>query len=368
MLVLLIVVVFFMPLAAQETEGIIPEIAYTTEMLSIVFGDSKSRGSLFLDNLDVVLDFETEALGLWKGGTAHIYYLSNIGDNPSELVGDVQVTSNFEADDSQRLYELWYNQAVGNFEVLVGLHDLNSEFYISDVGGLFCNSSFGIGADVAGSVPVSIFNVVGLGARVLYTPNENLNLLAAFYDGDPGDVESNPHGLNLKWDKDEGVMSIFETQVAGGGPEKKEFGNTYRLGAWYHSGPFEISEYDSSGAQLPPSRGNYGVYFSVDQWLGNTMAAFIHGGMAASDRSAIPLYFGTGVSFSPKRLADTFGLAVACAKVQEKNSWEIVLELTWHVLVKEFFTIQPDIQYVIHPNGNNENDVLIAGVRISVGL
>ena len=246
-------------LSAEEGEGIQPEVAYTSEFLRVV----DDSANLFLDNLDVVLDFDTEALGLWRGGTLHFYYLSNVGDNPSESAGDIQVTSNIESDDSQRLCELWYNQAVGNFEFLLGLHDLNSEFYTSDVAGLFCNSSFGIGADVACSAPVSIFNVVGLGARVLYTASDDVSLLAAFYDGDPGDVESNPHGLTMEWDKDEGVMSIFEAQIAGGGPKDKEFGNTYRPGAWYHSGLFDVSGYNSLGNPLDPVHGNYGVYFTA---------------------------------------------------------------------------------------------------------
>ena len=182
-------------LIAQEGGGIQPEVAYTSEFLRAV-GDTVDP-NLFLDNLDVVLDFDTEALGLWKGGTLHFYYLSNVGDDPSGSIGDIQVTSNIESDNSQRLCEFWYNQALGKFEFLLGLHDLNSEFYTSDVAGLFCNSSFGIGSDLAGSAPVSIFNVVGLGARVLFTPNDDLNILPAFYDGHPGDVERNHNGLTI---------------------------------------------------------------------------------------------------------------------------------------------------------------------------
>ncbi len=370
-LAILILLGCIFPLMAKEKGGIQPEVAYTSEFLRAV-GDTV-KPNLFLDNLDVVLDFDTEALGLWRGGTLHFYYLSNVGDDPSGSIGDIQVTSNIESDDSQRLCEFWYNQALGNFEFLLGLHDLNSEFYTSDVAGLFLNSSFGIGADVACSAPVSIFNVVGLGARVLYKPNDDVNLLAAFYDGDPGDVESNPHGLTIGWEKDEGIMSIFEAQVAGGGPEGKEFGNTYRVGAWYHSGLFNRFNYDSVGTTFLDTSieeyGNYGVYFSADQWLSNTLVAFAHGGMAANDRSEVPLYLGAGVNYSPRRLRDTFGLAFAAANVKGEGGWELAIEFTWQTPIKDFIVIQPDIQYVIHPGGgNNSQSKLIAGVRISVGL
>lgn len=351
-----------------QPKAVKPEVAYTSEFLWAM-GDTVDS-NLFLDNLDVVLDFDTEALGLWRGGTLHLYFLSNQGDNPSELIGDIQVTSNIEADDSQRLYEFWYNQALGNFEILLGLHDLNSEFYTSDVAGLFCNSSFGIGADVAGNIPVSIFNVAGLGVRLLYTPNDNVSILAAFYDGDPGDVERNPHGLTIDWEKDEGVMSIFEAQVAGGGPENKEFSNTYRLGVWYHSGLFDVFGYDSQGNPLEPVHGNFGTYFTADRWLTRTMAGFAHGGVAASDRSWVPFYFGAGMNYSPRRIKDTFGLAFAAANVPEnEGGWEVALEFTWQKSIKGFLVIQPDIQYVILPGGwADRGNRLIAGVRISVVL
>lgn len=354
-------------LAAEEVDGILAEVGYTGEFLTLALDDSLRYQPLFLDNLDITLTFDTEALGLWKGGTGFIYFISNTGDDPSEFVGDMQVTSNIEASNSQQLYEFWYNHAIGNWNVLLGFHDLNSEFYTSEVAGLFTNSSFGIGADVAANAPVSIFNAAGLGLRVMYSPDEHLSILGAVYDGDPGEPEDNPYDVRVDWDKDQGLMSIFETQIYGPTPQGRDFGNIYRLGSWFHSGLFDVSGYDSTGNPLEPRYGNYGAYFSIDQWLSSSLVSFIHGGLAAKDRSAVPIYFGAGLNYSPQSMKDVFGIAGAFANCKEEGGWEIALELIWQTPLTDFLTFQPDLQYIIRPCGNlDKKGVLIAGFRIMI--
>lgn len=357
----------------QGFDGVGFGLVYTGESISIINGNTDGDKIHYLDNLDFQVEFDFESLGLWSGGSAFIYLLSNTGADISTFVGDAQVTSNIEANNSRRLYELWYNQVLANgrIEVLVGLHDLNSEFYTNDCAGLFNNSSFGIGADVAANAPVGIFNLAALGARVSFSPSKKVTFKGAVYDGDPGDPEVDKSGLKVDWNSDQGLMTIMEAQYFPNIEGERNEGNTcnaYRLGAWYHSGEFEKVQSD----ELVFVRGNYGMYFSVEQTMTQHFSGFVHGGFAANDRSAVPYYYGLGLNthqLLASRPEDVFGLAIASAKIIEEDAWEIAVEGTWHIQITEWFSLKPDVQYVIHPSGiiGHEN-VLQFGVRTEVGF
>ena len=362
-------------LTGEPHPGVSFGFAYTAESISLLSGGLSNRASHYLDNVDLQFEIDTEGLGLWAGGTLSAYFLSNSGADPSLAVGDAQVTSNIEAYDSQRLYELWYNQALfgGALEILVGLHDLNSEYYTVETGGLFNNSSFGIGANLSGNVSVGIFNVAALGTRVKVAPMENLVILASVYDGDPGDPAVNYNGITIDWDPSQGLMSIIEAQLE---PQTAGFESgipqAYRLGGWYHSADFELIGTDTTEIV----QGNYGVYFSIDQPISRSVSGFVHGGFAVGNRSPVPSYLGMGFQITPgkrwlvsQRFEETFGLAIGSAFIQEENNNELVIEATWQIQINEYLSLKPDLQYVINPGGvSSSKNVLVFSLRTEIGL
>ncbi|MFC1481283.1 carbohydrate porin [Candidatus Neomarinimicrobiota bacterium] len=366
---------------AQDEPGVTIEYGYTAEITSVAKGvNGVSEGPLYLDNVDLIFGFSTEGLGLWKGGTATAYFLSNLGDDPSGYAGDAQVTSNIEADDTRRLYELWYNQsfAGGLVEALVGVHDLNSEYYTNEAAGLFTNSSFGIGADVAGSVPVGIFNLAAASARLRVNVNDNLSVQASVYDGLPGDPAEVKTPLDIEWSDEEGLMTIAEAAYWVAGQDGEETPQAYRVGFWHHSA--EVAAFDDS----TDLGGISGLYFSVDQPLNDNITTFVTGGFASSGRAAVPLFFGVGAHTTNGFLSllggdreETLGLAMAAAKIENIDqdgvwtndpSWEMAFEATWSVQVNDIFSIQPDLQYVINAGGVSGESALVVGVRTSIGF
>ena len=106
-------------------------------------------------------------------GTLFVYGLYNNGstlENSDELVGDLQVISNIDASHAWRVFEFWYEFGEGPWSVRTGLYDLNSEFDVNETGGLFLNSSHGMGPDFSqtGENGPSIFPgfVTGIARRV----------------------------------------------------------------------------------------------------------------------------------------------------------------------------------------------------------
>ena len=362
-------------LAEEPTPGVTVGFGYCAESVALLNGQATSRNLHYLDNIDLTFEFSTEGLGLWRGGTLFAYLLSNNGADPTEFVGDMQCTSNIEAYDSQRLYEFWYNQSLfrGKAEILLGLHDLNSEYYTSEPAGFFNNGSFGIGAEIPGNVPVGIFNVAALTARLRISPSDQFSFQASVYDGDPGDPAVNHNGVNVDWNPNEGLMTIYEAQYS---PATLAFDNgtpqVYRLGGWYHTAEFERVGTDS----VETVQGNYGIYFSVDQPLNKSLSSFIHGGFAAGDRSEVPSYIGLGFQTVPgtrwfllRNLDQTFGLAVNSAFIQTANANEMVVEAAWQIQLSEFLSIKPDLQYVINPGGDTTAEsALVFSIRTEVGL
>ncbi|MBA3652527.1 MAG: carbohydrate porin [Chthoniobacterales bacterium] len=63
----------------------------------------------------------------------------------NEVVHDLNVLSNIDTFDSIRLYEAWLQQEFwdGKFSLRLGQILADAEFFVSDYGALFINSSFG---------------------------------------------------------------------------------------------------------------------------------------------------------------------------------------------------------------------------------
>jgi porin len=363
---------------AQDEPGFTFEYGYTADIMMVAGADQGANALNYLDNVDLVFGFNTEGLGLWSGGNLNVYLLSNQGEALTETVGDMQATSNIEADGTQSLYEFWYNQSLlgGKVDVLVGVHDLNSEFYTNEAAGHFINGSFGIGADLSCSVPGGggIFNMAAAAARVIVAPTDKLTILATVRDGYPGD-EENAEGLGISWDKDEeGMLVVAEGQYAVS--DEDDPPQIYRAGFWTHTAPGGL---DSDAFT--------GVYFSIDQPLGG-LAAFAHGGVAFGGDAElgtspeVPLYMGFGAHTTSEvfglfdDVEETLGLAVNFAKIEDPegegdDEMEIVVEASWAIPFTDNWSIQPDVQLVLNPGGDpdmNGGSAIVYGVRTSIGF
>ena len=391
----------------MDKKGIKFEMVYTGEVFSNFSGGKKQTDALpigsdpefylfptrYLDNLALKLTVDFGKANLWANGKIFIHALSNAGDDPTDYVGDIQATSNIEANNTTRLFELWYEHTYfrGGMTVLFGLHDLNSEFYITEYGGLFLNSSFGVGPDLSLNVPVSIFNVGAPGVIVKLRPSRTLTYLAAVYDGDPGSADENFNGLKVTVDDiNEGFLFIGEAQLGRTGEDTGFKPNSIRVGAWYHTGRFQSSKARVGLLASQWREGNTGFYATADRSVfskksGREFGLFAQVGFplpGTSDRNEVYLYLGGGVnikSIFDSRPEDMAGIAVAYAQISddlasaEKQAYgytrssEMTLELTYHSQIYPWFSLQPDYQIVINPGGRSDvNMAHIASIRFEI--
>jgi len=324
---------------AQQQDGLNIELSYIGEEAWNT-GGGLNKGSLYHGFGDLVLYIDTEQAGWWQGGTLIVEGLINHGRDPSRFIGDIQTASNIADGSRTRLQQLWYEQLFGEYlSVLAGLHDLNSEFYVSEYGSLFLNSSFGVGPELSANVASSLWPEAGWATRIALH-GEHLYARIAAYDGDPATRALRPGSEGLMW-----IAEVGFQQGA----------TAYKLGAWHHTAT-------KTGPDGSIFSSDSGVYAIIDQEIVRGFGLFLQLGYAQPKRNEIANYAGLGIHWDgpiPGRSADQFGIAVARAGFSHVNrrvnglaAAETSVEITYDLAMTDWLSIQPDMQWIQHPGGD----------------
>ena len=341
-------------------------ISYTGDFVRNFRGGIK-KGTTYLGLAYINAGFDTEKANFWKGGELLVNLGNTHGGEPSaNLVGDFQVVSNIEAEAMTFLYELWYKQSIHEFSLTLGFQDLNASYVVSEYGGFFLNSSFGIHSIFADNIPTPTFPLTALGVNLQWGISTNYRLQFAAFNGLPGDFEINKHNSRWKLNKNEGVLLITELQVL----QSLVSGKTgcYKAGTFYHEHRTE--------ADFPFD--NYGFYLVADQEIYKEpngkggMALFAQIGLSPKDKNENNHYFGFGAVYKGlvnRRPDDELGIAFASARF--KNSTlenETVLEFGYQAQLTENIYIKPDFQYVINPAGTDQKleDAMVGFIRLGI--
>jgi porin len=369
--------------------AVIPTFSYTGELVQDAGGGAR-RGTAFAGAGAVQVTLLLGRVFGWHGARLFVFALGTHGGAPSELVGDVQGVSNLEAPAAVRLEEAWLQQNLldNRLSWLVGRYDLNTEFYRLQSGALFLNSSFGIGPEFShsGAAGPSIFSNTAFGTRVEYKPSPKIVWRAAVLDGVP--VDRAGEGIRLFAPGDGallvGEVALLERPDTGGAPRHRRFAigrgllRSYAakvaLGAWYYTARF------SDLSDTTQHRGSGGAYLIGDLSV-RSVTAFAQLGLGDGRVNQIGGYVGGGFTFTaliPSRAQDMVGLAVASASNgshYERSQMaagipaagETTVELTYFAPIGSWLTVQPDVQYVIHPGGTRVlRNAVAPGLRIGL--
>lgn len=361
-----------------EETGLRFEFLVTTELVANASGGVR-QGSTVLGRADLTMALDTEKAGWWSGGTFFVHLLGAAGGNPVSFVGATQVTSNIEAPDTFTVFAAWYEHRffAQKLSLLFGLHPYDSEFYVLDYAANFLNSSFGTGPEVAQTVP-SIFPTTALALRVKYQFLPSVYVLAAVYDGVPGNPK-NPRGTHILLRRSDGLFYSMEVGLTP--PAAQDTARHYKLaaGAWYHTTDFDdFRDRRHSHNSGVYALGEVALLPEADPTQG--LGVFAQVGYASSDRNQIALYLGGGFTYTglfPRRESDVLGLAVASARNSDAflraqpgmKRAETVVELTYRLQVLPWLHLQPNLQYVINPGTSPTLDnALVFALRVEITL
>jgi porin len=342
---------------ALAEEGFEFEFVLTVEGVQNVAGGI-ARSSRGLTNLDLIMDAWGKALGLSEDGDLHLYLLGNSGGAPTEMIGDIQATSNIEAPDTFKVYEAYWRQRHADDRIawLLGLHDYNALFDSLDAASHFTNSSFGISPDIS-QVPPSIFPTTSLAFIVSLLSGDVGYVHLGAYDGGPGDPDD-PQGTHIILDDDDGIFYALE-----GGIQNDQTHSKLAIGGWYRTTNFE-SEF--SGRTY---NDNSGLYLIGETDLTDHWAGFFQLGNTDKDRNQIGWYGGVGFVYSALMTEDDlFGIGMAYARNSEEyvdlnpsaDEFEMALEFTYKFHPNPWLTVQPGLQFIKNPGMDPDLDDAVA--------
>jgi porin len=390
--------------------GVHLQAGYIGEVIGNVSGGLK-RGAIYQGLFEAGLHLNTKKAGLWEGGTFQVSTLFPHGTEFSaDYPGDLLTASNIEGYESWRLYDLYYEHQFGkHFSVRIGQFAADEEFAFTKSGSDFINSAFGwaafISANTVNTGPA--FYVAAPGIRFNIEPTDEFFLRIAVFDGDTfdnreGDPRANRSGTRFEVGGDQGYFGIGETGLRWHSGEKGEnLPGELKVGGWLHTTDFESNFEDDAGepfvvtGRAPRQHSkNIGVYVAAQQMLWREkedqgVQAFARAGASPQERSFFEVVVDGGLTWEgmiPTRDDDILGLGIAYARISRDivrrerldsetngtqypaySSHETVLEGFYTLKLNPWWTVQPDVQWIFNPGGNESvPDAVVAILRTSL--
>lgn len=401
-----------------ESNGVVMTLQSISDVLGNTTGGQGQGGTYSgLLNLGLAVDLE-KSVG-WEGASFKNSWLWLYGNDLSvKRIGNTLTASDIAGQPAFRCYELWFQQNLFRDAVSLrgGLMGVDAEFMVCDTANLFVNSAFSL-------LPIFTLNVSNggpdypmatPGIRLALQPTPWLTLRTVFTQANPFEQQNNLHNFNWNFGKSGGLLNINEAAGTWNkDPSSGGLPGTAKIGCWFQTGEgaqgVQNFSYGSPTA-VAYSSGFYGI---IDQQLyvpaakgtdvgsgknpvshgkdtqppGNAastkgLSSFAQIGFDPQQTSVNSFYATTGLVYTgliPTRDDDKIGASFCYARMSDYlqgkladagvpgASYEAVAEMTYSIRLAPAIAIQPDLQYIIHPNGTRQyGNALVVGVRAVV--
>lgn len=398
-------------------KGVTLEFDHKSDVMSNVSGGYR-RGSNWMGETEARATFDLQKLLGWYKTTGYIHFHSQLGSRfNTNYAGTFMGVSNIEAPvNTAQFAHAWLQKSFADdsLEVLAGIYQVDSEFYVTETSGLFLQPPYGMANDLGqpnlvGANAAPIYPIGALAMRVKYTsPDKNVYLQAAVTDGVPG-APNNPaaRGTQIRLDKGDGTLAIVEFgytpqqseppfEAAKPGqliePELKvheehETFNKTAVGFWRYSA--RSNSQDPADTQFYSNRGMYLLAersLMVEQGHpAQGLSGFVRFGTANKHVNQADWTASLGLRYHgllERRDDDIAGIAVTVnhaspiyRTLNASTSSETQVEATYRAQITPWFALQPDLQYFIHPgmggtdiNGVVMKNVWVLGLRAEINF
>lgn len=342
----------------------------TNEVWGNVSGGNKKKASyLGMTEIDVGLHLDK----IFDGNYGDLKISAiNVRGNPmsNSNLQTLDFVSNIENYNSTRIYEFYYeNQINDNWYIKIGKIDFTNEFNSDDATSSFLNASMGTSMVINNNT----FNMTNygpatsLGAVVKYSSN-NWSIKGAISDDNPysgnryinfQNINSDLYGTDIHF---KNPMIYMEYQY---NTKIDNLNGSYYIGGFYDSGKTPVF-YGKD------KKGNGAFYITMNQELYKNDVGSLKFFMRYvydpfPQKTDITYTFDTGLMYSYDN--DYFGVGFGMVHLNRKiptdygNHNEYRIEMTYNHQINKYFSIQPDIQYIIHPGSTNRTSELVFGLR-----
>ncbi len=344
-----------------EYAGVNLEASYIVEWGHVIDGGvAAANSNRHLRDINLTLDLDK----LWgiPQATLFIDALSTNGDSISNDAGDFQGLSNIEIDpDIHTIAELWYEQWMmdGLLRVKIGKVEANREFDFVESASEFINKSAGFSPTI---FPLPSYPDPAMSVNLFLYPTDHSSIGLGVYDGattvdglatgrrGPASFFSSNRSddyffigeYGMSWD------DLFER-----GPGR------FAVGVWNHTG--DHPRFD--GGTKSGTEGYYALaeqqIWAPDEDSERGLWGFAQYGFADAQVSAANHHLAGGVFLRgtfADREQDTAGLYVSQAIMSSATGSgftenETAVELYYRVEVTPFFSLKPDLQFIMNPGG-----------------
>lgn len=335
------------------------------------------RDNAYAGLFNVGLQSDLETLLHVPGASFYVSGSWASGGSLLRPVGNLFSVSTVFSGQSLRLYELWYNQSLYHqqLELRIGRLSPANDFAILPVFEDYISAAFNavLGVFSINSLNFNADPVAQWAARAQFKLNEHLTARIGAYNGDPMNIgENNKHGLDFRFRPAHGLLSIAEMEYQWSQLHSYSLPGVFKIGGYYDSSQFPVV---SNPMQRSTKNGLFYALlqqklFTPDQsdrgltgWSGYTYAPH-------QTISLLPQSVSGGLNYTgllPSRPKDKLIFGVLSAffgKFAANSSNETDTEFAYLIQVTPAIVIQPDIQYIIHPNGQShpQNAFVLGGL------
>ena len=292
---------------------------------------------------------------------AHIDLIRIAGSNPSHDAGDVQTLDNLAAHHAWRLYRAFWQlrDTRQRWTLRLGWQGYDELFGLVPDGADLLNSSFGqMPTGSQAGMPIWPQTAPGISAR--WHPDA-FYVMAGLWSGVPRDPGI-PQGWNLPRRGDGGLQALelgFDRHAR----------YKLALGTW---------AMHRVGVAQQAHRGVYALADIALLGAGHArrLGGFVQWGQTQPYQSAVGRYLGAGLRLSTRRHGR---VSVGVARALLSSAFrlrhpggaraETAYELTWRKRIDAHLTLQPDVQYIVHPAlAPHATHALEIGLRVDGGF
>jgi porin len=392
----------------MEKSGTVPTITWVSDMAGNPFGGLR-QGFTECDNLGVDFMSDLNTICHIPDAKFHVSMSQRSGTSLSnEYIGNAFNVQQVYGGETFKLVDVEYIQrffdnrlSFHGGRIAAGDDFLSSPYYWFFMSNGIDGNPVGIFKNAPG---MSAYPNSAWGARLRFRPTDRTYVMGGIYNGDASVRDNDEHGANFSMNGPAFVIAEAAYQCNGLPSDKGKLG-TYKIGAYYDANTFTNFNGQLLGDSAPlfgltadTHQGNWGYYALMDQTIIqldnekkrgvdfftsiivspdveiSTMPFFCNGGVIwrgplatrPTDSCGFAVIYG---DFSDRlrnaqRLAQTFDSSI------EVQNYELVMEWAYRFRMREGAVyFQPDMQYVIHPNGITEiPNALVVGCQMGVNF
>jgi porin len=365
-------------------------LLYTGEFWNNLAGGLR-LGPSYMNNIDGRFSVDTEKAFGWTGGqfVFESWYTNGVSTGNS-YVGAVDQQSPIDTAANLaifRIYQLYYDQTFGNTDIRFGVYDLETEFANTKPMALFLskNLTWATALDQAGTMPQN--GLIGPG-NYPYTPlalrveqklDHDFSVKLVIADG-AADNPNNRAVNSVQFSSRYGALIMGEVDYT---PSKFD---KVMAGAWGLTSKLPaLGEFNPDGSQREVY-GQAGAYFGGATRLYSPeprrgLDGFVTFGLTNPTSTNVAESLNAGLTYTgllDSRPTDKIGVSVNvnAASTPYKNmqlalgsriyDYEPSFEVTYRAKINDWITVQPDVQFIVHPDYVLKNDLII-GAHFEIG-